>query len=386
VDVQTDKGKLTLLYAPLNWGLGHASRGIYLIQTFLDAGHRVILAADGDAYFLLQSTFPDLELKRLPFYSVRYSGIFPIWLKMFFSLPGFFRSVRREHRLLKEIIREKKVDIIVSDNRYGLYHRKVYSIFITHQLFIRAPGPFRIFEPILFRWNRKRLKHFSEVWVPDFPGGDNLAGLLSHPLRKKIRKVRYIGPISRFMHPVFSGKEPVTVKYDVVVILSGPEPHRTVLERILIRKLRRTDYRVLMFRGILWKKEAKRIYDNIRLVTHLDSSLFYTYLTDARYVIARAGYTTIMDMVALQKPAILIPTPGQPEQEYLAAYLSPRNRFIFMHQDEIDLVQAFNKIDVLESIDMNVQPSLVFKAAEAAVQAIYQSRRAARKKPVKKPV
>ena len=340
--------KKRILFSPLDWGIGHASRSIFLIRQLTEAGFEVLLAADGPSFPLLKSVFPDLDIIRLPFYRIRYSQHIPAVWKIFFSLPSILKAIRREHKSTIEIVKKYGIDVIVSDNRYGVYHKDVASIIVIHQLKIRLPSGISFLEPVLFRWHMKFLSKFDRIWVPDFAGLPYLAGALSHPsnVPQPIRnKVRYGGIISRFMVPEYSKVYPVRKIFDVVVVLSGPEPQRSVLEKILIRKLRKRSWKVLIIRGIPWKKQGGSVYGNIQLVSHLPPNLFYTYLKKATYIISRAGYTSIMDLAVLGRSALLIPTPGQTEQEYLADYLAAGNYFVIMPQKNINIEKAFKQLE-----------------------------------------
>ena len=339
--------KKRILFSPLDWGIGHASRSIFLIRQLVDAGFEVLPAADGPACSLLESVFPDLDIIRLPFYRIRYSQHIPAVWKIFLSLPSIVKAIGREHINTAGIVKKYGIDVIVSDNRYGVYHQDVTSIIVIHQLKIRLPSGISFLEPVLFRRHMKFLSKFDRIWVPDFAGEPSLAGALSHPANvpPNVRnKIRYGGIISRFMVPEYSRMYPVRKVFDVVVVLSGPEPQRSALEKILIRKLRKKCWKVLIIRGIPWKKQGGSVYGNIQLVSHLPPNLFYTYLKKASYIVSRAGYTSIMDLVVLGKPALLIPTPGQTEQEYLADHLAAENYFVAMPQNNIDIEKAFEQL------------------------------------------
>ena len=336
-----------ILISPLNWGMGHASRSILLIRQLKEAGFKVILAADGAAYYLLTSVFPDLKIVRLPFCRIRYSVHLPALWKIFFSLPCIMRSLKEEHKRTAEIVREYAIDLIVSDNRYGVYHPDVPSFLVIHQLQPRLSRRLSFLSSILFRWYSKHLLKFDRLWIPDYKDEPTLAGELSHPtvMPEALKeKSHYVGIMSRFMIPENCREYPVKKIFEVVVVLSGPEPQRSVLEKILIRKLRKKPWQVLIIRGIPWKKQGGTMYGNIKLVSHLPPNLFYTYLKKADYIISRAGYSSIMDLVTVGKSALLIPTPGQTEQEYLADHLAAGGYFVTMSQQDINVEGAFKKL------------------------------------------
>ncbi len=246
--------------------------------------------------------------------------------------------MRREHRQLLALTEGQGYDLIVSDHRYGVWHPQIRSELVIHQLWIRLPRRLRFLEPWLFRMHQKRLRPFDRIVVPDEAGESNYAGLLSHPPRmpEELKgKIIYRGIASRFLIAEYCREMPLNRIYDVVVVLSGPEPQRSLLEKLLIRRLRGRAWQVLMIRGLPWKRQGATVGGNIRLVSHLPPELFYTYLKKARYIISRAGYSSVMDLVALGRGALLIPTPGQTEQEYLAEHLSKQGLFEYMTQKEI---------------------------------------------------
>ncbi len=333
--------KKRILFCPLDWGLGHASRDIYLIHKLLETGKfELILAADGGSYHLLKTSFPDLRLIRFPFMKITYSRHLPMALSVLLILPKLTASIRKEHHQLKTLIREHDIDIVISDNRFGLHNDSVTAVYITHQVRIRIPGSKHLLESMLYRWHLRVMNKFDHCWIPDFPGEDNLGGILSHP-GVIPSNAMYVGPVSRFMQ--WDDREPreLLKHYEIVVILSGPEPQRTVLESTLIKKLRKSDKSILIVRGLPWDKQGQRLYDNIELVPHLPADLLRKYLLNASYIICRAGYSSIMDLAILGKTAILIPTPGQTEQEYLGSYLSEKGYFHLTQQKVPELDAVF---------------------------------------------
>ena len=331
---------MKILYSPLDWGIGHASRSIWYIHRLRQEGHEVVVAAGGGALALLRATFPDLTFVRLPFCRIRYSRHLPAFWKIFFSWPCLLRAIRREHRQVLALTEGQGYDRIISDHRYGVWHPQIPSELVIHQLWFRLPRRLRFLEPALFRFHQKKLQPFDKIIVPDEAGEPNYAGLLSHPphLPEALaKKISYAGIFSRFLIPEFCREMPLHRIYDVVVILSGPEPQRSVLEKILIRRLRGKEWQVLMIRGLPWKKQGATVGGNIRMVSHLPPELFCSYLKRARHIIARPGYSTVMDLVALDLGALLIPTPGQTEQEYLAEHLAKTGRFVTMTQKALSV-------------------------------------------------
>ncbi len=362
-EASTPNGKPRILVSPLDWGIGHASRSILLIKQLTQAGYEVIAATDGASYALLRSSFPAMKMIRLPFCRVRYSRHLPAIWKIFLSLPCILRSIREEHNKTAAIVEEFAIDLIVSDSRYGVYHPAVPSFLIIHQLQPRLPRRFSFLASFLFRFYHRRLLKFNRLWVPDFADDPTLAGSLSHPSATMPgslkEKILYTGVLSRFMDPEYNSAYPVRKIFTVVVVLSGPEPQRSILEKILVRKLRKKPWQVLFIRGIPWKKQSQTVHGNIQLVSHLPPNLFYTYLKKAEFIISRAGYSTIMDLAAIGKSALLIPTPGQTEQEYLADHLAAGNYFVSMSQNDIRIQEAFEKLKKIRLFPMREGKNLL---------------------------
>jgi hypothetical protein len=305
----------TILVAPLNWGLGHATRCIPLIRKWEGEGHRLYLAANGEAYHLLHREFPTLPFLELPECSMRYSHSRSQVTAMLLQLPKLLFSIAREHRLLKQMVKDHAITVIVSDNRFGLWHRHIKSIYITHQLMIKAPKGFRWSEPLLWLLHRWVISRFSACWIPDVAGKDNLSGDLSHkyPLP---RHAQHIGWLSRF--PVTDSHNP-DKHYHTLCLLSGPEPHRSLLEKSLIERFREAHEPTLLVKGKPSVHQERHSIGNIDIVSHLETHEMQAYILDTPSIICRSGYSTLMDLKALNRTAAeLIPTPGQPEQAYLA--------------------------------------------------------------------
>jgi len=300
--------------APLNWGLGHTTRCIPIIDALLEDGFKVSIASDGIALAFLKKEFPQLQAITLPSYDIEYAKKAQHFkLKMLSSIPKIATAIRKEHKALQQILEHYDIDGVISDNRLGLYTSKVPTVFMTHQLQVLS-GTTTAATTFLHKYFIKR---FDECWVPDYKGGSNLSGILGHP-KKAVSKVRYIGLLSRMK------KDAQPQKYDALVILSGPEPQRSMLETILLTELKKYNGKVLFVRGVIEKAETRHQQKNIEIVNFLTSDKLAKAINSAGFVIARSGYTTIMDLAALQKKVFFIPTPGQTEQEYLAKRLKEK--------------------------------------------------------------
>ena len=314
---------MTILIAPLNWGLGHATRCIPLIQRFLDEGHRVVLGGDGESGMLLRKHFPELSFLPLAPLHLRYSkGHSQVWA-MLRALPRIIHSSIHDHMMLRTYLQQYCFDLIVSDNRFGLYTPHTRCVYITHQLQIRLPRPWRWLEPLAHTMHARIYNRYNEVWVPDYEAPQHcLAGELSHPKKLKIShsKIKYLGPLSRFTALPDSAPGTSTQQYDIVAVLSGLEPQRTRFEQELIQRFRSCQQEVLIIQGLVGRPRTKIRHGHLTIVPHLSDTEMRGALLHAQHIIARSGYSTLMDLDALGllDRAELIPTPGQPEQEYLA--------------------------------------------------------------------
>jgi UDP-N-acetylglucosamine transferase subunit ALG13 len=322
----------TILVAPLDWGLGHATRCIPFIYKLLNSGATVIIAADGPVKILLQKEFPQLTFITLPGYKIQYSyrsnGLGIALLK---QLPRLIKIIYKEHQWLKKIMAKYGITAVISDNRMGLYNRSITSVYITHQLCIKAYNGF--IQRLLQKAHYFFINKYNQCWVPDNEAPDSLAGDLSHPNKRPQIPVSYTGIVSRFKK---SGYEK---KYDLLVMLSGPEPQRTVFEDILLPQLQKFEGRVLLIRG-LPGDAALLTGCSIEVHNHLEAADLSRAIQQSHMVICRSGYSSVMDLVTLQQKAVLVPTPGQTEQEYLANYLQQKKIFYSTPQSSFSLANA----------------------------------------------
>ena len=333
--------KKTVLVAPLNWGLGHASRIVPIVEVLLKYNSKVILAADKRPYEFLKQRFPDIEIIRFPGFEPEYTSNASMALKMASSFPSMLIKARKAHRLLQEIIAHHHVDIMISDNRFEAYSKDAYSIFITHQLNIQTNGWQRIFKPLITKLIYRYIKHYDELWIPDFEDPEqNLSGKLSHVKRFPIKNYHFIGPLSRFgLNDNYNDIE----KNDLLVILSGPEPQRTKLENLLVKQILQSNLKttILQSKPEVNKNTQK---ENIKFISHASDKQIATLIKSAKMIISRPGYSTVMDLSVFGKKAIFIPTPGQTEQEYLANKLKSQAYCYYEKQESFNL-----KISLKES-------------------------------------
>ena len=330
-----------ILVCPLNWGIGHATRCVPVIRELLEQGANVILGTSGRSQAFLLEEFPDLDQVNFPDYDVTYasSGKHMIF-KMLSVSPSLFKSIRKEHKSLKKIIKLYNIHGVISDNRYGLYSKKIPTVFITHQVFIKTPWRLKFIEPVLFQLNKHYINKYDECWVPDFQGKPNLSGDLSH---KKPLPTNYhfIGPLSRFLKESATSKS--SEKYDLLVLLSGPEPQRTILENNILTQLESLDINAAMVCGKPEIKPQQSSKGKKEILPHLNSNSLQQLILQSKVIISRSGYSTIMDLVSLGKKAVFIPTPGQTEQEYLGRYFMEKGIYLSCAQEKFDLKQALDQ-------------------------------------------
>jgi uncharacterized protein (TIGR00661 family) len=330
-----------VLIAPLDWGLGHATRCIPVIKAFTDQGATVIVAAGGAQKALLETEFPDLEFLEIGGYGIRYSasprGL--IW-GLIIRIPAILKNIRRENDWLKTLCHRRKLDLIISDNRYGFHHEKIPGIFITHQLYIQS-GWGWVVNRVLLTLNRYFIERFSECWIPDFQHPFSLAGILSHPPRFPAIPVKYMGLLSRFNREERKGDT-----IPLLVMISGPEPQRTAFENLLLSALETFPQRTLFLRGLPGDHpEIKSSNKQVEIRNHLKSEDLQQLLNASEKVICRAGYSSVMDLARLRKKVILIPTPGQPEQEYLGKYLSEKKWALVVRQTDLNLKRHLQMLE-----------------------------------------
>lgn len=321
-----------VLVAPLDWGLGHAARCIPVIRALHDRGATVVVAGTGAHSSLIREEFPALEFVPIVNYGMTYAGApLLLALKFPFMVERVLDRAGREHRELDSLIEKHRIDLVISDQRFGCWSRRVKCVYITHQLCVKMPRGFGLIERVIARILRSAAERFDQVWIPDFAGDDNLTGDLTrkYPLP---RNHAFIGPLSRFgTMSTDAASEPV----DLLVMLSGPEPQRSMFERIVLSQLRGFQGRAVVLLGN--PGASARQSGNIEIHPHLPPARIVALMRNARAIVCRAGYTTIMEHVSLGKCAVLVPTPGQTEQEYLGARLAEKGWFACVKQADLDL-------------------------------------------------
>jgi uncharacterized protein (TIGR00661 family) len=343
--IKTLKKRKTILICPLDWGLGHATRCVPIINNLISSGAHVIIAADKRPLAFLKKEFPDLSVVNFPGYDITYQNKGSLALRMLLILPKILLGIYYEHKLLNKIIEEYSIDIVISDNRFGLWSKKVKTIFITHQILIKNPFNSVRIEKFFYTINKFFIKNFNECWIPDFEGDDNLSGDLSHKYKLPV-KTFFIGPLSRFNGTIGATAIEET---DLLVILSGPEPQRSIFEELVLKELSSNELKAIVVRGIPEDNSDKgKHIGNLSIYPHLPTEILQQLILNSRLILCRSGYSTVMDLAVLGKKAILIPTPGQTEQEYLATYFVSKKYFYSIPQKAFNLDAA-----LLKSVDFN---------------------------------
>lgn len=334
----------TILVAPLHWGLGHATRCVPVIRALLRSGYRVLLASDGAALLLLRKEFPQLPYTELPSYHITYpkNGRYFKWT-LFLKLPKLRQAISEEHKVIQKLIAKKKIDGIISDNRLGVYSTHVPSVFMTHQLKVLSGKT----SYLTSKLHQKYIRRFDMCWVPDTDKDANLSGMMSR-LDGATFPIRYMGILSRMERKV------LPKKYDILILLSGPEPQRTLLEKALLTVFKRSTQKVLCVRGVIEQKQTFKVLGNLSIVNFMTGSKLEMAINESDLVISRSGYTTVMDLAAMGKKAFFIPTPGQYEQEYLAERLEKLNIAPFCTQQEfsteyLDLIEKYSGFEGFEN-------------------------------------
>lgn len=330
-----------ILLAALDWGMGHATRCVPIIRRLQNSGYEVILASNGIAKDFFKNYFPELLILDKPAYNITYPKNTSMAAAMIRQLPSIIKTIIQEHLWLKKIIRKHKINEVISDNCYGLWNKKIHSVFITHQLMVKCPQRLKFLESVLHCIISFFVRRYDECYIPDLAGRFNYSGELSH--RKNLpSNTRFIGPLSRFSE---NKSEMEAESYDVVILLSGPEPQRTIFENKCLKLLKDQKKKCCIIRGLPGNAEMKENSEGITWYNHLPDDELKAVLRYSKKVVCRPGYSTIMDLVELDVKAMLIPTPGQTEQEYLAIHNKENEQFEMIRQDKVNLKDLLREVN-----------------------------------------
>ncbi len=339
-----------ILVSPLNWGLGHASRCVPIIRELLKQGSEVIIGAEEGPAALLKVEFPQLTCIEFPGYDITYPSGGNMAVHMLKIMPKILAGIKKENALLQQKIQELGITGVISDNRFGLYTNQVPTVFMTHQIMIKAPYG----ESFIRKLNGRFMSKFSQVWIPDFEGETNLSGDLAH-LHEPPQESIFIGPLSRFTP---SSNEKDTFTYDAIAIISGPEPQRTLFQHIVQTEFELSGLKTAMVLGKADRAFTPEV-DGIDIFNHLPAQDLDQLISKAQIIVSRSGYSTIMDLAQTGKKAILIPTPGQTEQEYLASHHMDSQHYFSIEQDRFDLDEALQYSANYRGITLQTDPALL---------------------------
>lgn len=321
-----------VLLTPLDWGLGHSTRCIPIINELIKQGCEVLIVVNNKIFPLLKNEFPNAVFLLYKGYEIKYSRQKSFFsFKLILQIPKVISRIIKEHQWLKKTVEKYQIDAVISDNRFGMYHKKIPSVYITHQLDIKTGNRFT--ESIAQKIHYYFIKKYNQCFVPDFET-NGLAGELSHP-QKKPANVKYIGPLTRFSK--IAGEKEI---YGLLIILSGPEPQRSIFENKIIDELKAIQGNIFFVRGLPGEEEKLPDLKNVRIKNHLPANELNELIQQSKFIICRSGYTSVMDLSVLGKKAVLVPTPGQTEQEYLAKYLMKKGYFLSMTQKEFSIKKA----------------------------------------------
>jgi uncharacterized protein (TIGR00661 family) len=347
------KMKKNILVAPLNWGLGHATRCIPIIKALEENNFNPIIASDGVALALLKKEFPHLVSVELPPYDISYAekGKNFKW-KLLAQMPKMFKAVYGERKIVNQIVENHSIDGIISDNRLGVYSRKIPSIFMTHQLNVLSGKTSWLTTKV----HSKFISKFNQCWVPDNNSDTNLTGKLGH-LKNPLKNLVYIGPLSRFE------KKRRKKVFDLMVILSGPEPQRTILEQKIIKELETFEGNVVFIKGVVEQNQISSTQGSITFYNFMNSEQLENTFNQSEKVLCRSGYTTVMDLAKLGKKAFFIPTPGQYEQEYLAEKYKKEGIAPCCNQEEfsIDKLMTIENYNGLQNFSTEINWEFLFR-------------------------
>lgn len=330
-----NKKQLRILVAPLDWGLGHVTRCVPVIRHITNLGYKVVFAGNSSQQQYIKSVFPSIESLQLEGYNVQYAktklGLLP---KIITQIPRLKKCIKTEHIWLQNAIKSHRIDAVISDNRYGLYNTHIPCVLLTHQLQIRT-GVSAALDRVLLKIHYRFIEKFSRCWVVDVAEDDGLSGALAHPSLLPKIKTDYIGLLSQCAGIKEKAKR--DEDFIVLVLLSGTEPQRGILSEMLWKKAIKSDKHFVFVEGNENAVTPSVVPEHISYHKRLTERELFIAIEAASIVICRSGYSSLMDLLAMGKKAILIPTPGQTEQEYLAKLMHEKKIFMSAKQAKFDI-------------------------------------------------
>ena len=361
------KKKKKILICPLDWGLGHASRCVPIIKNLLENDQDVLIGADNRPLAFLEKEFPDLDFIKFEGINIRYPSTGSMILKLLSIYPELKRSIRKDNEKLSDYISAYKIDAVISDNRFGCYNTSIPSVYISHQLMIKAPQSLKFMEPFLHKFHKKIINKYNYCWVPDFNNGSSLSGDLANKYAVD-DKYTFLGPLSRFSRTDNNSGDDHNFK--ILAIISGPEPQRSILEDLLRKEFLKLSCKTAIVSGKTEIENGSFQDENLTIYNTLQSEDLLKAINRSELIICRSGYSSIMDISILKKRAIFIPTPGQTEQQYLAIYHKEKGNFYFEEQNKFNLNRALDNADRFIPADIKNTEDLVGQAVKKLIKNI----------------
>jgi uncharacterized protein (TIGR00661 family) len=364
--------KLNILICPLDWGLGHATRCVPIVRHLIRLKCNVIIAGSGRSLDFLKQEFQECSFIHLPSYRFKYSNKGLMTLAMLLSTPMIFYGIYKEHQRLKIIVRQHRIDGVISDNRFGLWSDEVPCVYITHQVKIRPNPAFKFSEPLLHNFHRYFITKYDWLWIPDMETEPTLSGELAHHFSVPV-KHRYVGPLSRFagLEQEIKDESNDTGPVDILAIISGPEPQRSIFESMILEQAETVREKIILLQGIPGRDQKVVRKGNLTIYPHLETPSLKNLIDQAGIVLCRPGYSSVMDLAVLGKKAFFVPTPGQTEQEYLAEFLSEKGLCNFVPQHAFKLAEVIKKSASFKGFGEFQFTSSVEQAVDNFVDHIY---------------
>ncbi|RLD91476.1 MAG: glycosyltransferase [Bacteroidetes bacterium] len=357
--------KKTILVCPMDWGLGHATRMVPVIEALKKKKNiRIILGADNRPLEFLKQRYPELEMIKFPGYAPRYPVKGAMVLKMLSEMPEMKKQADKAHLFLETLIDEMKIDLVISDNRYELWSDKAKTVFITHQLNVQTPRYGGVAKPALRQMIYSYIKKYDELWIPDVAGDNNLSGALSHISNFPLTNYHFIGPLTRFQYVKPQLPEQ---NIDLLILLSGPEPQRTILEIKLKDQAFQSGLNTVILQGRTEESHQIKM-GNVETFSHLPDNQFSGMILKAKTIICRPGYSSLMDLAWFGKRAVFIPTPGQTEQEFLAESLKQKGLYYYQNQKEFNLQKALLQSENYYGLKMQNNGQLLEERIAALIE------------------
>ncbi len=339
---------MKIAFGVCSLGIGHATRSTPIIKKLVDEGNEVVIITYGRAADILKKEFPYLKIYEIPDFPIQYPERAHQFIPyIFMNSNKIARSIFKAHKNFLGLHERKNFDLIISDSRFDIFHRNVPSFLIIHQL--RIMVPLKILRAGILVYNTYMSRFFKKILVPDFEK-NSLTGEMSHNLKiMNGEKIEYVGPLSPFRH------KPVPKDIDILISISGPEPQRTLFERKIMESIDDIDGNIVITLG---KPDERLRDDGLKIYSYLTMKEREEIMNRSKLVISRSGYSTIMDLYTIGGKAMFVPTPGQPEQEYLARYLESQGIAGYMNQDELDLREIISKARYYRGFRGKYDPSI----------------------------